>query len=132
VLDNGSACLTLSEEPVASAVLAPRKNLAGRKTHPYAAPCQQLFIWRHDIHRSRANPDAGADLWTLKSTTLHTRYGQGCLKDNWDVIEYFMNRDKLRVLNMENDNQVIAERLYKLLGFEHGDVPYPTANKSEG
>lgn len=61
-----------------------------------------------------------------------TRCRQGYLKDNGDVIEYFLNRDKLRVLDMENDNQVIAERLHKLLGPEHRDVPSPVTNKSEG
>lgn len=58
------------------------------------------------------------------------RYRQVYVKHNRDAIEYFKDRDNLLVIDIEDDDRIIAKQLCTFLGLEQGQVLFPNTNST--
>jgi hypothetical protein len=58
------------------------------------------------------------------------RYREVYIMHNNDVIEYFRDRDNLLVIDIEDDDRIIAKRLCIFLGLEQGKVLFPNTNST--
>jgi len=59
-----------------------------------------------------------------------THYRKVYSKHNKDVVRYFGNRKDLLVIDIEDDDSIIAESLAEFLGLGEDRAPFPTANKA--
>ena len=59
-----------------------------------------------------------------------TRYRKTYIRHNKDVVAYFGNRKDLLVIDIEDDDSVIADSLAEFLGLGKNREPFPTSNKA--
>jgi len=59
-----------------------------------------------------------------------TRYRKTYIRHNKDVVAYFGNRKDLLVIDIEDDDSVIANSLAIFLGLGENMTPFPTSNKA--
>ena len=59
-----------------------------------------------------------------------TRYRKTYIRHNKDVVAYFGNRKDLLVIDIEDNDRVIADSLAEFLGLGENRTPFPTSNKA--
>jgi len=59
-----------------------------------------------------------------------THYRKTYIRHNKDVVAYFSNRKDLLVVDIEDDDSVIADSLTRFLGLGKNRTPFPTSNKA--
>ena len=59
-----------------------------------------------------------------------THYRKTYIRHNKDVVAYFGNRKNLLVIDIEDDDSVIADSLTEFLGLGISTTPFPTSNKA--
>ena len=57
------------------------------------------------------------------------QYRKIYLRHNREVLEYFRGKDNLLVIDLEDDNDVIARRVVEFLGIDAPGISFPVANK---